>query len=234
MKNLISVKQSAIATLLALGAISCSGTAAGAASLSFSTDAIAGTGFNTQNATLPYFNGLLGQLNRVTVELTGKYQLFTGVENEDEQAGYVYANAAFYTYGYLFLGGQDFNLTESMTADSGTVAVNAFDGLTDYAGDSGRSVAINHQLSTSRSFDVNSPTLAAFIGNGTFNTYLTSGMYGYGWAYGSNFTLRRTAKVTGLAIRTTYDYAAVPGPAMGPGLLGLGAMVLRKRRHRAA
>jgi hypothetical protein len=231
MKNLISVKQSAIATLLALGAIVSGGAeAARAASLSFSTNAIAGTGFNTQNATLPYFNGLLGKLNRVTVELTGKYQLFTGVENEDEQAGYVYANAAFYTYGYLFLGGQDFNLTESKTADSGTVAVKAFDGLTDYAGDSGRSVSINHQLSTSRSFDTGSATLAAFIGNGTFNTYLTSGMYGYGWAYGSNFTLRRSAKVTGLAIKTTYEYAAVPEAAMVPGLFGLGLMLLQKRR----
>jgi hypothetical protein len=231
MKNLISVKQSAIATLIAIGAVSVGVTAVQAESISFSTDAISGTGFNSQNGTLPYFNGLLGKLNHVTVELTGRYQLFTGIENEDEQAGYVYANAAFYTYSYLFLGGHDFNLTESKTADSGTVAVKAFDGLTDYAGDSGRSVKIDHQLQASRLFDTNSPALTAFIGNGTFNTFLSSAMYGYGWAYGSNFTIRRSAKVTDLAIKTTYDYTAAPEPVLVPSLLGLGAMLLRKRRN---
>jgi hypothetical protein len=224
-------KQSAIATLIAIGAVSTGGvSAAQAGSISFSTDPIAGTGFNSQNAALPYFDGALGKLERVTVALTGNYQLFTGVENEDEQAGYLYSNAAFYTYSYIFLGGHDFNITESKTEDSGTVAVSAFDGSMDYAGDSGNTVKINHQLQEFRSFDASSSTLSAFIGTGTFNTFLSSAMYGYGWAYGSNFTLRRTAKVTGLAIRATYDYTQVPEPMLLPSLLGVGAIVLRKRR----
>jgi hypothetical protein len=183
----------------------------------------------TKVLSVPQFDSSLGVLTEVRLTLSGSLDASFGCENLNTTAG---------TKRYLFDLDQGMSLSSaglpslSMSTTRGSMSyvnlgtVAAWDGLTDYAGASGRTIQYGVLSNSSLNSYTAAADLARFIGTGNIlydaagTGYLTMGMMG-----GSNSMTSRS--LAGAAVAVDYVYT-VPEP-MTLGLLGLGGLLLRRR-----
>ncbi|HEY9879623.1 MAG TPA: PTPA-CTERM sorting domain-containing protein [Leptolyngbyaceae cyanobacterium] len=177
---------------------------------------------------LPYFNTALGTLNSVTYQFLGDSTVSVTFTNNSKKDSSGYASADISSYGYLrpqgtYFGGSPNGAFASV---SGPLAKNG-GSLTDSQS--------NNWYGSGPYTETDPYYLSLFQGTGDYGV----DFYGYFNAYsGSNSpnTTLVAAAMNNIGARVVYDYTptAVPTPALLPGLLGLGAGVLRKRKAEAS
>lgn len=178
---------------------------------------------------LPYFNTAFGTLNSVTYEFLGNSKAsITFTNNSSRNSSSNSANAHIYSYGFLKPLGRSLygQTTGAYAYVSGPLAKNG-GSLTD--SQENNSPGVGPSILTDPFY------LSLFKGTGDYGVDLY-GFFEVSSESKSSNTALVAAAMSGVSARVVYDYTptAVPTPALLPGLLGLGAGVLRKRKAEAS
>lgn len=222
------MKQLLLSTALIVGA----GTMASAATISFTSDlADQRTNFSGAAIGVQQFDASLGTLESVEISLEGRVSGGARYESEDAAPGSIDLNlAAMVSLSTNALG----QIIVTLPTITEIVNVTAFDGLFDFAGTSGGSVA---GLTSS---DTKSTTLlsgfAEFIGSGLVDLQL--GGLGVSTATGPGNLTTGFQTYAGGEVTVTYTYTDAPAPVPLPAgmplmLLGMGALGLAAKRRKA-
>ncbi|MBD2493546.1 choice-of-anchor E domain-containing protein [Nostoc sp. FACHB-280] len=231
----------AAATTLA-GIVATAG-AANAASLSYTTQyqykptdgtPVSADGFYATDIediiSVQKFDSKLGTLKSVTIDFVGQLKGDAAFENRSNRASTVLVNLAGTLRLELPKGVEQFNIEPTQ---SYSYNVARYDGNTDYAGASGRTLnGLTATLTQTRTFTSSDGLFTNFLGKGTadFNFYAdaTSSIQGSG----NISSLINTYAAAGLTVTYEYDPASVPEPsaAIGLGLVaGIGLMSQRRK-----
>jgi hypothetical protein len=207
------------------------------------TDSISGL-FNLvadRDLVVSQFNSSLGTLNSVSITVSTALQATLGAENTNPSSP-ASGTAAFNVYTYFRSDPTQYTQASvTLSFDSSTVSMagytdakkyvlhlTKYDGTTDYAGTSGTTVA-TFTPSDSEVLFYNSG-LASFIGTGGLTFGLVSNAYTVLQTPGNFSTSMSTTGQAGVTVN--YDYTPIPEPATMV-LLGLGALSLIRRKHKA-
>jgi hypothetical protein len=179
---------------------------------------------------LPYFNPALGQLDSVSYSVQGNATATIAIENRSPQTGLGYGYSYLYSYAYLkpknfYLFGGD---ASAYAETSGTLT--KLDGQRPTGGHR----LLTKTTDTPWNYDSGtigpSASLDAFIGDGDFTVDVWGFFSGVGYAYLSRSSVDVLGQVN-LTTQLTYNYTAVPSPALLPGAIA--SIVLgRKRKQR--
>jgi hypothetical protein len=172
------------------------------------------------SAALPYFNPALGRLDSVSYNVQGTATATIAIENRSTQTGLGYGYS--YLYSYAYLKPKNFYLF------GGNASA--------YAETSGTLTKLDRLLTetTDTPWNYNaaigpSASLNAFIGEGDFAVDAWGFFSGVGYAYLSRSSVDVLGQVN-LTTQVTYNYTAVPSPALLPGAIA--SIVLGRRRKR--
>jgi hypothetical protein len=173
---------------------------------------------------LPYFNPALGRLDGVSYNVQGNVTATIAIENRSPQTGFGFGYS--YLYSYAYLKPKNFSLFGGEASA--------------YAETSGTLTKLDRLLTQTTDTPWNydsgaigpSASLNAFIGDGDFAVDVLGFFSGVGYAYLSRSSVDVLGQVN-LTTQVTYNYTAVPSPALLPGAIA--SIVLgRKRKHRLA
>ncbi|MFV0384169.1 choice-of-anchor E domain-containing protein [Paracoccus sp. (in: a-proteobacteria)] len=213
--------------LAAAGAISVAAQTAGAATISYMHSFGQSTTDWSDSWAIQQFDSSLGTLNSVKVDLFGHVTAAASVENRSATS--VSAHVDLKSQVSVTTAG-GLPIVQVNPELDRTYALGGFDGIVDFAGNSG--------VSTGDLFfnDMNSSVLtgadlAQFIGAGTISIFVVA--TGVSFAQGGGNLLTYFSNQAGADFTVTYDYTAppaVPLPASAPLLLG-GLFLLRRLRR---
>jgi hypothetical protein len=185
---------------------------------------------------IPQFDSTLGMLNSVSITVTTALQASLGFENTNPTSGgtfyvstYFSSEPTQYTRAKV-----DLSFNSSVILTSGYTdaqeytlsGISIYDGITDYAGTSGRNVATFGNANSLPLF--HDSGLAQFIGTGNLTFGINSDAYTALTVSGGNSSVRMAT--TGQAgVTVVYDFTPIPEPVTIC-LLGLGALSLIRRK----
>jgi hypothetical protein len=232
MKKLVTIY--AVATLLMM-AVSAN------ANLITYTDNVVGL-FNLvvdRDMIIPQFDSALGTLNSVSITAATALQASLGFENRNTTSG-----GTFYVSTYFSFDPEneytrakiDLSFNSSVILTSGYTdaqkytlsGISVYDGITDYAGTSGRTVATFGDADSLPLFYDSG--LAQFIGAGNLTFGIHSDAYTTLTVSGGNSSTRMAT--TGQAgITVVYDFTPIPEP-LTAAILSLGGLLAIKKRRK--
>ncbi len=210
------------------------------ASLITRTDNVVGL-FNLvadRDLIIPQFDSTLGTLNNVSITVTTALQASLGFENTNPTSGGTFYVSTYFSFDpteYYTRAKIDLSFNSSVILTSGysdaqtytLSGISAYDGITDYAGTSGRTVATFGDADNLSLF-YNSG-LAQFIGTGNLTFGILSDAYTTLMTTGGNNSTRMMT--TGQAgVTVVYDFTPIPEPAT-IALLSFSLLILRKRKR---
>jgi hypothetical protein len=178
---------------------------------------------------IPQFNSSLGTLNSITMNLSTAIQASFGYENLKKFTGGTFNVSTNNIYGYLVLGLNGSGIIGSNYSDNQTytATVTAYDGTTDYAGTSGKTVATFSDADTQTITLSDASSLAMFTGTGNMNfTTLTDAQNMFTVPANSAAIINTTGQAS---TSVTYDYTPIPEPATIAFLSLCGLFIKRKK-----
>ena len=196
------------------------------------SDADPTTDWNKTLTSVQKFNSSLGTLQSVTVSYTGTINSVWNFENRSPNSGATLTGTS--TAALDLLMGSDFDTADRLLSLSPGVSVSyqvgKYDGITDFAGTSGRSQLFSETKSGSVLYT--GADLNRFIGSGSFSFLATaSASVGYTVTGGNNRVLVETGATTSGSVTYNYVAAPVPEPASMTALvLGVATLVRRRKR----
>jgi hypothetical protein len=193
-----------------------------------------------RDLSIPQFDPALGTLNSVSITVTTALQASLGFENTNPTKGgtfdvYTYwpSDPTVYTRAKVDLSFNNSVILTSGYTDAHKYTlsnITAYDGITDYAGTSGRTVATFSDADSLPLFF--STGLDQFIGTGNLTFGVNSNaLTALSVSGGNNSTRMATTGQAGVTV--VYDYTTpVPEPA-SMGLMALGCLGLLRRKMQA-
>ncbi|MBD0270202.1 MAG: PTPA-CTERM sorting domain-containing protein [Cyanobacteria bacterium Co-bin8] len=230
----------AIALSFGIAALAMPG-AAEAAMLTHSTPRLSPGDLEFPFASLPYFDAGLGKLNRVILELVGEAETTGQLENLSQQEGFGQG------YAVAFAGGAVYTVREGVglwwpVIDEARALIaqplGPFDGGLDHGGSSGVTAYAKKMFDAALVIDSEffGSDVQFFEGVGSYAAQLHTFTEGSGSVSSGDYALDWQGNVSNVGLRVTYDYTPVSTPEPGmapvilPGLVGLGTVLLRRRK----
>jgi hypothetical protein len=173
---------------------------------------------------VPQFDSSLGTLNSVTMDISTAIQASLGFENLKKFAGGNFDISAS-VHGYVVVSSMIMsNFVDSQTY---TITLQPYDGILDYAGTSGTTVATYSDVDNG--IFTQTSDFARFIGTGSvpFNIMTDARADHFGLPANSSATINTTAQAS---VSVTYDYTPVPVPEPATiAILSFAGLLLKRK-----